>query len=194
MFKIVNALALILGLITLIHAQDLPLESDEIVPDSDAPEEGIIDEEVTDDSATRKFSQDSNSFKVDELPEPQSIQIPWSISGTDCDIVQTFGYVLKACRDAQEVRSTSTENAFSKVFDESRIARAFPSKEGSSNAFLLSGSGSSYNVLEMEVRNGNAEIKPLSVIKPKESSSAIVALYFDKEAGYIFIMHANGGF
>ena len=87
MFKIVNALALILGLITLIQAQDLPLESDEIVPDLDVPGEGVIDEEVTDDSATRKFSEDSNSFKVDELPEPQSIQIPWSISGTDCDIV-----------------------------------------------------------------------------------------------------------
>ena len=56
MFKIVNALALILGLITLIHAQDLPLESDEIVPDLDALGEGVIDEEVTDDSATRKFS------------------------------------------------------------------------------------------------------------------------------------------
>ena len=117
MFKIVNALALILCLITLIQAQDPPLESSEIDPDLAAPEEEVIDEEVTDDPATRKFSQDSNSFKVDELPEPQIIQIPWSISGTDCDVVQTFGYVLKACSNAQEVRSTSTENNYSKVFD-----------------------------------------------------------------------------
>ena len=70
MLKIVNALALILGLITLIQAQDLPLESDEIVPDLDVPGEGVIDGEATNDSATRKFSEYSNSFKVDELPEP----------------------------------------------------------------------------------------------------------------------------
>ena len=76
-------------------------------------------------------------------------EIDWTIAGINCDIVQTLGYVLKACKNSQEVRSTTPGSDYSKIFDKSKIVRAFPSKEGSSNALLLQEAGANYQLLEM---------------------------------------------
>jgi hypothetical protein len=63
--------------------------------------------------------------------------------------VQTLGYVLKACPNSQEVLSTTPGSDYTKLFDKRKIVRAFPSREGSSNALLLQEAGANYQLLEM---------------------------------------------
>ena len=46
----------------------------------------------------------------------------------------------------------------------------------------------------MQPSEAAVKIEPLAIIKPEEVDSAIVALYFDTEAGSIFIMFEDGVF
>ena len=38
-------------------------------------------------------------------------EVPWSISGDNCELVQTLGYAMWSCTHKQEVRSTGSGNA-----------------------------------------------------------------------------------
>ena len=125
----------------------------------------------------------------------QSSQIAWEIDGDNCDIVQTFGYALKSCYNEQEVRSTTYENDVRETFDQELVVRAFPSKEGSSSAFLIQEAGGIYyQILEMQASADGVALQPVGSIKPKNKNSPIVDFHLDKEGGYGFFMHESGAF
>ena len=125
----------------------------------------------------------------------QSSQITWNISDGDCDVIQTLGYVLKACRNAQEVRSTTSSSNLVKEFHNKNVLKAFSAREEDSNAFLLQEAGGVYlQILEMQSGTDGIDIKQVGSIKPKHLGSPIIAFYLDKEEGYGFYMHENGVF
>ena len=134
-------------------------------------------------------------FSIFARENIQSSQITWNISDSDCDVIQTLGYVLKACRDAQEVHSTTSSTNYVKEFDNKNVLKAFSAREEDSNAFLLQEAGGVYlQILEMQPNTDGIDIKPVGSIKPKQLNSSIIAFYLDKEVGYGFYMHENGVF
>ena len=72
---------------------------------------------------------------------------------------------------------------------------AFPAGEDSSSAYIYENAGGVYFwITEIKVTATEISKTTVAVVKPQESTSPVIALYVDPDAGYGLMMHLNGAF